>query len=88
MQRGSVPQVPPASAAWNGWTVGKSTESVAPVTYALPCESTATAWPLSEPVPPRYVENTRAEPSGLSFVTKRSEQGCVRPNGSRHSPPA
>src|SRR6516165_10292186 len=48
-------------------------EAVAPVTYALPAESTAIPLGSAAPVPaPKYVEYTRA-PDGLSLLTNPPE---------------
>ncbi len=44
--------VPPRG-PWSGLRVGKSVEVVTPATSARPCESMATAWPTSFPLPPR-----------------------------------
>ena len=55
--------------------MGKLGAIVLPTTYALPRESTAIACASSFPsqsVPPRYVEYSRVEPSGLSFATNAS----------------
>ena len=58
--------------------VGKLVEQVSPVTYALPCPSTAIAVPMSPPLPARYVVYTIAEPVGFSFVTKMSASGLLQ----------
>src|SRR6202022_2880171 len=56
--------------------VGKPAD-VLPVMYALPKASAAIAAATSSPVPPRYVENRRAEPAAFSLVTKASRHGMV-----------
>ena len=53
--------------------VGKSGDWLTPATNALPRRSTAIPLPRSLPIPPRYVEYTRALPSGGSFVTNASK---------------
>jgi hypothetical protein len=52
--------------------VGKSSELVLPITYALLAESTLMRTPKSTWDPPINVEYTRAEPAGLSLATKAS----------------
>ena len=46
-------RMPPATAPWKGLCVGKSVESVPPVTEALPLPSTAMPLPSSASLPPR-----------------------------------
>jgi hypothetical protein len=60
--------------------VGKSAESVDPVTCAAPAPSTASPAARSAPDPPRYVEYRAAAPSGSSFVTKASNLFPPPPN--------
>src|SRR3954454_15443669 len=63
----------------NGFTTGKSAESVLPVIYAFPTPSAAIPIPASLLDPPRYVEYPNAVPSPLIFATNASDrgQGCV-----------
>ncbi len=44
------------AAAWKPFTIGKSVDWVPPVIHILPWESTAIAFALSLPLPPKYVE--------------------------------
>ena len=59
-------------AFWIGAIVGNAGELVEPVKNATPSGSTAMAWPMSSPVPPRKVEYTSAAPEALSLVTNAS----------------
>ena len=66
-----TPSVPPPKVLIRFPAVGKSEESVLPTAYT-PLESTAMRLKLSVPVPPRYVENKRAEPLAESSDTNPS----------------
>lgn len=57
---------PPSGASRNG----KSVDPVKPPMIALPDRSTAAPVAASAPLPPRKVEETKSEPSGVSFATK------------------
>ena len=63
----------PPKTIWKAPAVtGKLAESVDPVTYASPELFTATATPRSKVLPPKKVEYTSPEPSGVNFVTNAS----------------
>src|SRR4051812_21852811 len=55
----SLPGLPACLSCKAPAVTGKSGETVSPVTYTLPCESTAIAWTTSLLPPPRYVELVR-----------------------------
>ena len=63
---------PPPFAVWKPFTIGRFDDVVSPVRYEFPKESTAIAWAMSIPPPPRYVEKTSLEPVASSFVTYES----------------
>src|SRR5438128_1264227 len=62
----------PLLVEYRGFFVGKFVEVVMPVRKALPALSSTMREASSLPLPPRYVENSRLEPSGVSFVTNAS----------------
>src|ERR1700722_933723 len=68
----SWPPAPPKIVWKAPEVVGKSIESVNPVTYALPLPSIAIADATSSIRPPRYVEYNSWDPDGLSFSTNAS----------------
>src|SRR5687767_14146508 len=51
----------------------KENELVEPVTYTAPVLSTATPLPCSAELPPRYVDQTSADPAALSLVANASD---------------
>jgi hypothetical protein len=63
---------PPPDAPCRELTVGKFVDEVVPVIYALPPASTTICLAESVPLPPRYVEKTRADPAALIFVKNTS----------------
>src|SRR5438477_5390510 len=65
----------PAGAVCRAFVNRKSGELVAPVTYAFPAASTATAFASSSRTPPKYLPYTNALPAGLSLTINPS----VRP---------
>src|SRR5690348_13244383 len=59
----------PPKCDWNGFpATGKSNETVNPVIYASPAESTASPKATSSAAPPKYVMYTSV-PEGLNFAT-------------------
>src|SRR5690242_9559888 len=73
---------PPPCVGCAALRVGKSVETVSPVTKACPSESTAMSYAFSPAEPPRYVEYTSDPPSGATFATKALPQPSVQsPSG-------
>src|SRR5262245_47673032 len=62
----------PARVVVNDAATGKSLDPVVPVTYALPVESTAMAFPKSLLAPPRNEEYESAVAAPLSLATNAS----------------
>src|SRR6185436_6632703 len=61
-----------ALAGWNPPTVGKSRDLVLPATNTLRAASTAMLLLSSKPVPPRNVDQTKLEPSGVNLAINAS----------------